>query len=108
MTLDASYVFRAGPFFSGLFGGIGGYRISPHSISPVLDTVTEPEETVFGWNVGVDGDLHLYRGLSAVGRVTFHGILAENRVGHDVVRPCTGSIARDDRARVIPSCGPEA
>jgi hypothetical protein len=79
VTLDASYVFRMGPLNSGLFGGIGGYRISPDSISPSLDTVTEPEETVFGWNAGVDGDLHLYRGLSAVGRVTFHGILSENR-----------------------------
>jgi hypothetical protein len=79
VTLDASYVFRVGPFNSGLFGGIGGYRINPDPISASLDTVTEPEETVFGWNVGVDGDLHLYRGLAAVGRVTFHGILSENR-----------------------------
>lgn len=79
ITLDASYVFRMGPFYSGLFGGIGGYRIRPDAISPVLDSFTEPEETVFGWNTGVDGELHLYRGLSAVGRVTFHGILSENR-----------------------------
>lgn len=79
VTLDVSYVFRMGPFNSGLFAGIGGYRIRPDSISPTLDNFTEPEQTVFGWNAGVDGELHLYRGLSAVGRVTFHGIVSESR-----------------------------
>jgi hypothetical protein len=80
VTLDVSYVFRKGPWMSGLFAGIGGYHINPGDISPPeLEPYRDPDETVFGWNAGVDGDLHLYRGLSLVGRLTFHGILTDSR-----------------------------
>ncbi len=73
-TLDVSYIFRMGPVASGLFGGIGGYRVSPDQVLPAFKPYRDPPQTVFGWNVGVDGDVHVYRGLSAVGRVTFHAL----------------------------------
>lgn len=78
-TLDASYVFRMGPLNSGLFGGIGGYKVNPEAVPAAFKPYRDPPQTVFGWNVGVDGDLHIYRGLAAVGRVTFHAILSEDR-----------------------------
>jgi hypothetical protein len=77
-TLDASYIFRMGPVNSGLFGGIGGYRVSPEQVLAVFKPYRDAPQTVFGWNVGVDGDIHVYRGLSAVGRVTFHALLTNS------------------------------
>jgi hypothetical protein len=78
-TLDVSYFLRMGPLTSGLFAGIGGYGIRPESISPELDFARDQRERVFGWNAGADGELHLYRGLAMVGRVTVHGILSETK-----------------------------
>jgi len=79
VTLGVDYLFREGPFTTGLFAGIGGYGIRPESVSPLLDPYRDQRERVFGWHAGVDGDLHVYRGLAVVGRLAFHGILSQTR-----------------------------
>ncbi len=77
LTADVSYLFWEGPFTSGIFAGVGGYSIRPDSISPEFDPYRDNRERVFGLNAGVDGTLHVYRGLSFVGRLTFHGIFSQ-------------------------------
>jgi len=79
VTFGVDYLFREGPFTTGLFAGIGGYGIRPESVSPSLDPYRDQRERVFGWHAGVDGDLHVYRGLGVVGRLAFHGILSQTR-----------------------------
>jgi hypothetical protein len=76
VTASASYLFIDGPVTTGIFGGVGGYSIRPEEVSPGLDPFRDQREKVFGWNAGVDGTVRIYRGLSFVGRATYHGILA--------------------------------
>jgi len=76
VTASGAYLFLDGPVTTGIFGGIGGYSIRPESVSPELDPFRDQRERVFGWHVGVDGSVRVVRGLSVVGRVTYHGILA--------------------------------
>ncbi|HEY7112424.1 MAG TPA: outer membrane beta-barrel protein [Thermoanaerobaculia bacterium] len=76
LTVGASYLFLDGPVTTGAFAGIGGYSIRPEEVSPGLDPFRDQREKVFGWHVGVDGSVRVVRGLSVVGRATFHGILA--------------------------------
>ena len=92
VSLDVSYLAIQGPLTSGFFAGIGGYGIRPEEVSPELDPYRDQRERVIGLRVGVDGDLHIYRGLSLVGRLTFHAILH----GHEPVPP------RDDRGSDLP------
>jgi len=78
-TLDVSYLFLQGPMTCGIFAGIGGYKLSPQGVPPEFTAYEDPRQTVFGWNAGVEGYLHLYRGLAGVGRLTFHNIFADTR-----------------------------
>jgi hypothetical protein len=66
-TLGVSYTFFEGFYTSGMFGGIGGYRIRPEA------------ETAFGFHVGVDGDFRIAKPVSVILRLTFHGILSQSR-----------------------------
>lgn len=77
VSLDVSYLAIQGPLTSGFFAGIGGYGIRPEEVSPELDPYRDQRERVIGLRVGVDGDLHIYRGLSLVGRLTFHAIFTD-------------------------------
>jgi hypothetical protein len=74
-TLAVSYTFFEGFFTSGLFGGIGGYRIRPEATA----TAAPPAETAFGFNAGVDGDFRITRNASLVIRLTYHGILSHTK-----------------------------
>jgi len=79
-TVGVSYQFWEGDYTSGLFGGIGGYKVNPDPAPSVAITnFRDRNETVFGWHVGVDGDLRVLSRLSIVGRLTFHEIYSESR-----------------------------
>lgn len=76
-TIGASYQFWEGDYTSGVFGGIGGYKVNPEPTSQDITNFRDFHETVFGWHVGLDGDLRVLARLSIVGRVTFHKIRSE-------------------------------
>lgn len=77
LTIGASYQFWEGDFTSGIFGGIGGYKVDPDRVPAELEGFEDPEETVFGFHVGVDGDLRVISRLSLVGRITLHKIFSD-------------------------------
>ena len=79
-TVGVSYQFWEGDYTSGLFGGIGGYKVNPDPApSAAITNFRDRNETVFGWHVGVDGDLRVLSRLSIVGRLTFHQIYSQSR-----------------------------
>lgn len=77
-TVGVSYTVFEGFFTSGIFAGIGGYRILPNP-SPDLAPYLDVKETAFGFHAGVDGDFRIVRHLSAIGRLTFHGVLSQSK-----------------------------
>lgn len=77
VNVAVSYQFWEGDYTSGIFGGIGGYRIDPDSAAPELEEFRDPKETVFGFHAGIDGDLRVFSRLSLVGRITFHKIFSD-------------------------------
>ena len=72
-TIGVSYEFVTGDYASGVFGGIGGYKIRPDSAPSGFEDARDPSRTVLGWHLGVDGSVRIVRRLSAVGRLTLHG-----------------------------------
>jgi hypothetical protein len=76
-TIGVSYQFWEGDYTSGLFGGIGGYRVDPDPAPDAIADFRDPREKVFGWHLGVDADLRVLSRLSIVGRLTFHKIESE-------------------------------
>ena len=72
-TLGVSYEFWEGDYTSGIFAGLGGYRIRPETAPSGFSEFSDPRETVLGWHAGVDGSFKILRPLSAVGRITLHG-----------------------------------
>jgi hypothetical protein len=79
VSLDVSYLLTQGPLTTGFFAGIGGYGIRPEEVSPEFDPFRDQRERVIGIQVGVDGDLHIYRGFSLVGRATYHAIFSDTK-----------------------------
>jgi hypothetical protein len=77
VTAGVSYQFWEGDFTSGLFGGIGGYKIDPDRVEPEFRGFEDPKETVLGFHAGVDGDLRVISHLSIVGRITFHKVFSD-------------------------------
>lgn len=77
VDVAVSYQFWEGDFTSGLFGGIGGYRIDPDHVDRLVADFRDPKETVFGFHAGVDGDLRVVSRLSIVGRMTFHKLFSD-------------------------------
>ena len=77
-TIGASYLFWEGDYTSGIFGGIGGYKVNPEPTSEDITDLRDFHETVFGWHIGLDGDLRVLARLSIVGRITFHKIRSES------------------------------
>ena len=77
LTLGVSYQFWEGDFTSGLFGGIGGYRVEPDPVPEGFEEFGDAKETVFGLHVGVDADLRIISRLSLVGRLTFHKVFSD-------------------------------
>ena len=74
-TLGVSYLFPEGFFTSGLFAGLGGYQIRPDVLPDGL-AGTDRRETVFGWNLGTEAFFRVYKGISIVGRATYHNVSA--------------------------------
>ena len=71
-TLGVSYEFFEGDFTSGLFAGIGVYKVRPNAAPPGFEDFRDPRRTVFGWHAGVDGSVRIVSRLSLVGRLTLH------------------------------------
>jgi hypothetical protein len=77
-TVGVSYEFWEGSFTSGLFAGIGGYKIEPRDVPAAIANYRDQRETSFGWHGGVEGGFQLVKHLSLMGRLTFHGILSSS------------------------------
>ncbi|HZI66000.1 MAG TPA: hypothetical protein VFF17_05490 [Thermoanaerobaculia bacterium] len=91
-TIGVSYLFWEGDYTSGIFGGIGGYKVNPEPTSDDITDLRDFHETVFGWHLGLDGDLRVLARLSIVGRVTFHKIRSET--GRSLLTANAGAVFR--------------
>ena len=75
--VDVSYEFFEGFYRSGVFAGIGGYKIEPRDVEPQFANYRDNRETAFGWHAGVDGNFQVVtRHLFVTVRFTIHGILS--------------------------------
>ena len=79
VTVGASYQFWEGDYTSGIFGGIGGYKINPDPAPQQITNFRDRNETILGWHFGVDGDLRVFSRLSIVGRLTYHYLVSESK-----------------------------
>ena len=70
--VSASYEFREPGWTSGLFAGLGVYGVDPESGDPAFESFRDRRETVWGVHVGLEADVRVWRGISVLGRVTFH------------------------------------
>ena len=77
VTVGTAYEFWEGDYTSGIFGGIGGYKVRPQAIAPELASFRDPPETAFGWHAGVDGSFRIVSRLSVVLRLTYHNVRSE-------------------------------
>jgi len=77
-TVGISYQFWEGDYTSGIFGGIGGYKVNPDPARQEITNLRDRNETVFGWHFGVDGDFRILSRLSLVGRLTYHNVRSES------------------------------
>jgi len=67
-----SYDFIEPAWTSGLFAGVGIYRVEPGVPAGDLAFAADEKETVFGFHFGADAQLTLWRTLALLGRVTVH------------------------------------
>jgi hypothetical protein len=91
-TLGVSYEFWEGTYTSGLFAGIGGYRIEPDAVDPALESFRDVRETVFGWHVGADAAFQVASRLSVLARLTLHKI--KSTEGHSILTANAGLVYR--------------
>lgn len=91
-TVGVSYEFREGAWTSGLFGGIGAYKINPDPAPASIANFRDRNETVFGWHAGADADLRVLTRLSIVARLTFHRVLS--RSGRSLLSAGAGALYR--------------
>ncbi len=70
--LSVSYDFRERGWSSGAFAGLGAYGIEPESADPSVESFRDKKETVWGMHVGLDADVRVWKGISVLGRVTYH------------------------------------
>lgn len=75
-TIGVSYEFFEGTFTSGMFAGIGGYKIEPDPVPEDIANYRDNRETAFGWHAGADGSWQIVKHLRLVARLTLHGILS--------------------------------
>jgi len=71
-TLGVAYEFWEGDYKSGLFAGIGVYKVRPNAAPPGFEDFRDPRRTVFGWHAGADATIKIVSPISLVGRLTFH------------------------------------
>jgi hypothetical protein len=91
-TIGVAYQFWEGNYTSGLFGGIGGYKVNPDPAPPGLANFRDRHETVFGWHLGVDADVRILSRLSLIGRLTYHKIRSET--GRSLLSATAGMLYR--------------
>ncbi len=73
-TVGIAYEFLEGDYASGLFAGIGGYRIDPDATDPAFEGFRDARQTVWGWHVGVDAAFRVSKRIHVIPRVTLHKI----------------------------------
>jgi hypothetical protein len=88
LTLSASYELVTGDYTSGIFAGIGGYKLKPDAAPAGFEFARDPDRTVLGWHFGLDGSARIVSHLSAVGRFTLHGFEADQR--HTILTAAAG------------------
>lgn len=91
-TIGVAYQFWEGNYTSGLFGGIGGYKVNPDPAPPGLANFRDRHETVFGWHLGVDADVRILSRVSLIGRLTYHKIRSET--GRSLLSATAGMLYR--------------
>ena len=79
VTLGVSYSLFEGFYTSGLFAGVGGYRVRPTAPPLEFASFQDRHETAFGFHAGIDGNFRIHKHVSAVARLTFHGILSASK-----------------------------
>jgi hypothetical protein len=77
VTVGTAYEFWEGDYTSGIFGGIGGYKIRPQSAPPEAESFRDPSETAFGWHVGTDAAFRVVSRLSLIVRLTYHNVRSD-------------------------------
>ncbi len=70
--LSTSYDFIEPAWTSGVFGGVGFYRVRAGDPGASLAPVADASETVWGLHIGLDARVNVWRHLSVLGRVTVH------------------------------------
>lgn len=78
VTVAVEYTFFEGFYTSGIFAGLGGYRIRPAAAADFAE-FQDRRETVFGFHGGIDGNFRIHKHVSVVARLTFHGILSQSK-----------------------------
>lgn len=91
-TVGTAYEFWEGDYTSGIFAGIGGYKLRPESVPQVAEPFRDPSETAFGWHVGVDGDFRVLSRLSVIARVTYHNVRSDTP--RDILSASAGLVYR--------------
>lgn len=70
--VSVAYEFQERGWSSGLFAGLGAYGIDPESADPSVASFRDKKETEWGIHAGLDADVRIWRGISAIGRLTLH------------------------------------
>lgn len=70
--VSTAYDFIDSAWTSGIFGGVGIYRVRPNVPAGDLALAADRDESVWGFHVGLDAQLTVWRTLAVVGRVTAH------------------------------------
>lgn len=93
VTVGVAYQFWEGDYTSAIFGGLGGYKIDP---DPVPDErfagFRDPHQEVFGWHLGLEGDLRVLSRVSLLGRLTYHKI--KSAFGRSLLAASAGAVFR--------------
>lgn len=70
--LSVSYNFVETAWTSGAFAGVGAYRIYPGIPAGAAAAGADKDESVWGFHVGLDSEVRVWRGLGILGRITVH------------------------------------
>jgi hypothetical protein len=73
---SADYEFFEGDYTTGIFLGVGVYRVKPESVDPTLLNYQDPSQTVFGWHAGLSGSFRIASRVSFILRATYHNTRA--------------------------------
>lgn len=91
-TIGVSYEFWEGEYTSGLFAGIGGYKIRPEPVAPVFENFRDLRETAFGWHIGADASVRIVSRAALLARLTYHKIRSDS--GRSILTANAGILYR--------------